>query len=138
MSFYPKPEDQATDVYVHPCPVRASAGTLQLLDRLHAMSTEQEEAIDKAEVEKVGFDNYMRDKFIALDQDKCWFVYQTCLAIGARNVVEVNVSSAGGPRADILLIGRHELWRQYDLPSSGCPADHQDTRWGSNGHCYGE
>lgn len=90
MSFYPKPEKAGPDQIIHPCPVRSHAGVLSLLDRLHAMSTQQEEAIDRAEVDKVGFDNYMRDKYIALDQDKCWFAYQTCLAIGAKNVVEVS------------------------------------------------
>jgi hypothetical protein len=90
MSFYPTPSSNAPDQVIHQCPVHAPAGILEFLNRLHAMSTEQEEAIDKSELERVGFDNYMRDKYIALDQDKCWFVYQTCLAIGARNVVEVS------------------------------------------------
>ncbi len=34
----------------------------------------------------------MRDKFIALDQDKCQFVYQVARAIGARNIAEVGTS----------------------------------------------
>jgi len=34
----------------------------------------------------------MRDKFIALDQDKCQFVYQLARAIGAHNAVEVGTS----------------------------------------------
>jgi predicted O-methyltransferase YrrM len=34
----------------------------------------------------------MRDKFIALDQDKCQFVYQLARAIAARNIVEVGTS----------------------------------------------
>lgn len=34
----------------------------------------------------------MRDKFIALDQDKCQFIYQLARAIAARNIVEVGTS----------------------------------------------
>ncbi|TVY93253.1 hypothetical protein LAWI1_G005443 [Lachnellula willkommii] len=34
----------------------------------------------------------MRDKFIALDQDKCQFVYQLARATGARNIAEVGTS----------------------------------------------
>lgn len=34
----------------------------------------------------------MRDKFIALDQDKCQFVYQLARAIGARNIAEIGTS----------------------------------------------
>lgn len=92
MSFYPNTWSGNPSQAVSPCPVRAPKALLLFLNRLHADSSEQEAAIDKSEVERVGFDNYMRDKFIALDQDKCWFVYQTCLAIGARNVVEVRNS----------------------------------------------
>lgn len=92
MSFYPDTWSGKSSQAVSPCLVRAPQALLHFLNRLHAESSEQEAAIDKSEVERVGFDNYMRDKFIALDQDKCWFVYQTCLAIGARNVVEVRNS----------------------------------------------
>ena len=34
----------------------------------------------------------MRDKFIALDQDKCQFVYQLIRATNAKNVVEIGTS----------------------------------------------
>ncbi len=34
----------------------------------------------------------MRDKFIALDQDKCHFIYQLALATSARNIVEAGTS----------------------------------------------
>lgn len=102
MSFYPdnfaapkaagSTEEEAG--YKHPCPIlNPPAGLLSYLDRLHAASTKQEGAIDKAEVDRVGFDELMKDKCIALDQDKSWLVYQTCLAIGAKNVVEVSPRS---------------------------------------------
>ena len=38
------------------------------------------------------FDKLMVDKFIALDEDKCQFVYQLIGAIGATNVVEAGTS----------------------------------------------
>ncbi|ODM14655.1 hypothetical protein SI65_09844 [Aspergillus cristatus] len=34
----------------------------------------------------------MRDKFIALDQDKCHFIYQLCFATGAKTIVEAGTS----------------------------------------------
>lgn len=42
--------------------------------------------------ESAGFDDSMRDKFIALDQDKCQFLYLITRAIRAQNVVEVGTS----------------------------------------------
>lgn len=65
--------------------------TLAHLDRMHAASLAQERAIEPADVARVGFDKYMEDKYIALDQDKCWFVYQMCLAVGAENIVEASL-----------------------------------------------
>jgi len=38
------------------------------------------------------FDDLMRDKFIALDEDKCQFIYQLALATSARNIVEAGTS----------------------------------------------
>lgn len=38
------------------------------------------------------FDKLMLDKFIALDEDKCQFVYQLISALGATNVVEAGTS----------------------------------------------
>ncbi|EXJ74822.1 uncharacterized protein A1O5_01518 [Cladophialophora psammophila CBS 110553] len=75
-----------------PSPVRAPPHVLSLLDKLHRLSREQEDAVQASEVEAVGFDNYMRDKFIALDRDKAEFLYQLCLAIGATRVVEAGTS----------------------------------------------
>lgn len=92
MAFYPKAKDNAsTDPYIHPCPLQdVSAATTTLLDRLHAMSQEQEDAITPEIIAEQGFDEYMKDKYIALDQNKCWFVYQSILASKAKVVVEVN------------------------------------------------
>ncbi|OAP57269.1 hypothetical protein AYL99_08007 [Fonsecaea erecta] len=75
-----------------PSPLRAPPHVLALLDRLHAASRTQEDAISPAEVTARGFDEFMRDKFIALDRDKAEFVYQLCGAIGAKVVVEAGTS----------------------------------------------
>lgn len=84
---------------------------LDLLSRLHAASLEQEAAISSGkkvfssvvigDIEdklagqgdaKSEFDRLMLDKFIALDEDKCHFVYQLINAMGATNVVEAGTS----------------------------------------------
>ncbi|KAJ9495981.1 hypothetical protein H2202_008503 [Exophiala xenobiotica] len=75
-----------------PTPVKAPAHVLSLLNRLHKLSSDQEEAIKAEDYKPEGLDNFMRDKFIALDQDKCEFVYQVCLAINAKNIVEAGTS----------------------------------------------
>ncbi|EHA24765.1 hypothetical protein CBS63078_6277 [Aspergillus niger] len=93
-------------------PVDAPAHILDLLSRLHRISLEQEAAISRTDKGKVfsadvlgdledksleqnprdAFDQLMLDKFIALDEDKCQFVYQLINAMGALNVVEAGTS----------------------------------------------
>lgn len=75
-----------------PNPVVAPTRIHSLLDRLHHESSTQEAALGKYLVRTDDFDDRMRDKFIALDQDKCHFVYQILRAINAKNVVEVGTS----------------------------------------------
>jgi len=94
-----------------PSPVRAPKHVLELLSRLHAASLEQEAAISSkkkvfsseiiSDIEKrlagqgdakTDFDKLMLDKFIALDEDKCHFVYQLINATGATNVIEAGTS----------------------------------------------
>ncbi|KAI0107238.1 S-adenosyl-L-methionine-dependent methyltransferase [Nemania sp. FL0031] len=93
-----------------PSPVEAPEHVLQLLSKLHKVSLEQEVAIavrGKAfssdvlgDLEdrmdggntKAEFDKLMLDKFIALDEDKCHFLYQLVTATGATNVVEAGTS----------------------------------------------
>lgn len=118
----------ASTPHVSPNPLRGRVDStvLELLDQLHERSIAQEGAIDPAEVERVGFDDFMRDKFIALDQDKCWFAFQMCLAAGARNVVEVSeavppFSSYANARTYAKLSGRYKLWGKHNLPRSRPP-----------------
>ncbi|WVQ90870.1 hypothetical protein IAS59_004655 [Cryptococcus gattii] len=73
-------------------PVIAPPHVHALLNRLHELSIAQEKVATAEAINAEGFDNFMRDKFIALDQEKCWYVYQHCLASGARNVVEAGTS----------------------------------------------
>ena len=68
------------------------AQTLSLLNQLHAESAAQEAELDASAYEPDTIDANMRDKFIALDQDKCHFIYQLCLATGAKTVVEAGTS----------------------------------------------
>ena len=74
-----------------------------LLDRLHAASLGQDEAMgsffsarvaagedlspDKGEVK-----TFLADKLVALDRDKALFCYQLCRALGARRIVEAGTS----------------------------------------------
>lgn len=94
-----------------PSPINVPPHIQQLLSELHAVSLEQESAISKTgkvfssavlgdlEDQHSGanstdkeFDKLMLDKFIALDEDKCHFVYQLISAMGATNVVEAGTS----------------------------------------------
>ncbi|KIW13370.1 hypothetical protein PV08_08558 [Exophiala spinifera] len=90
-------------------PVHAPPHVLKLLSELHQKSIQQEAAIEggigkyvtsetKGQTEAGGipgytdFDRLMVDKFIALDEDKCQFMYQLIQAMGATNVVEAGTS----------------------------------------------
>ncbi|RFU32935.1 hypothetical protein B7463_g3405, partial [Scytalidium lignicola] len=77
---------------VSPNPVVAPPHVHALLDRLHQESLTQEAALGSYLSSSTDFDTLMRDKFIALDQDKCQFVYQIARAIGARNIAEIGTS----------------------------------------------
>jgi predicted O-methyltransferase YrrM len=93
-----------------PSPIDAPEHVLQLLSQLHAISLEQEASISKTgkvfssqiigDMEdrlpeydpRAEFDKLMLDKFIALDEDKCHFMYQLINATGATNIVEAGTS----------------------------------------------
>ncbi|KAF5022120.1 hypothetical protein F66182_5839 [Fusarium sp. NRRL 66182] len=85
--------------------VEASPRVHELLDRLHAASEAQEKAFSQywfylkrifsfymtGEAWTTSED-HMRDKFVALEQDKCQFMYLLARSINARNVVEAGTS----------------------------------------------
>ncbi|EPS39034.1 hypothetical protein H072_7190 [Dactylellina haptotyla CBS 200.50] len=68
------------------------AHILSLLESLHAESLKQESGITKADYENSVVDSNMKDKFIALEQDKCHFVYQLIRSTNAKCVVEAGTS----------------------------------------------
>jgi predicted O-methyltransferase YrrM len=75
-----------------PNPLKAPQHVLTLLARLHRESLEQEASLGQYLTDSAEFHDAMRDKFIALDEDKCQFVYHLACAIGARNIVEAGTS----------------------------------------------
>ncbi|POS70303.1 O-methyltransferase [Diaporthe helianthi] len=78
-----------------PNPVVAPPHVHELLDRLHSRSAELEAKIDSTVYKTAGtpaFDDLMRDKLVALDQDKSQFVYQLARMTGATSVVEAGTS----------------------------------------------
>ena len=75
-----------------PNPLEAPTHLLELLDRLHRQSEEQEAAIDVSKYSPTDFYALVKDKFIALDQDKSHFIYQLARAINAKNIVEAGTS----------------------------------------------
>ena len=78
-----------------PSPLAASADLLELLDSLHSQSLTQEANIDFSALPPQStnaFDSVVRDKFIALDQDKCKLVYQILRGMNAKTVVEAGTS----------------------------------------------
>lgn len=77
----------------HPSPLaHAPAATRALLTKLHAQSLAQESSFDLRAVPSAEFKAAVSDKFIALDEDKCQFVYQLLRATGARRIVEAGTS----------------------------------------------
>ncbi|KAJ0424349.1 putative O-methyltransferase [Aspergillus carlsbadensis] len=98
----------------NPSPIVAPLHIHTLLKDLHKKSLDQEAAIaanksgkvfsadiisnlsTKQEAQQANpateFDTLMLDKFIALDEDKCHFVYQLITSMGATNIVEAGTS----------------------------------------------
>ncbi|KAH8660541.1 O-methyltransferase [Xylariales sp. PMI_506] len=63
-----------------------------LLARLHAESSAQETGMAKEDFAGRDFHEVMRDKFIALDEDKSHYVYSLLRALGATTIVEAGTS----------------------------------------------
>lgn len=85
-------------------PIHAPPHILQLLARLHTLSLAQEGEIEQAKDSLIelhkkdpieggnALKELMSNKFVALEKEKCEFVYQLILATGAKNVVEAGTS----------------------------------------------
>ncbi|GLI78375.1 hypothetical protein PoHVEF18_006689 [Penicillium ochrochloron] len=78
-----------------PTPLNASPHLLEFLKTLHSQSLTQEATVDwysLPDQRSNAFDDIMRDKFIALDQDKCELVYHILRSINAKIVIEAGTS----------------------------------------------
>ena len=78
-----------------PSPLIASPALVSFLQGLHAESLQQETSIDWSSLPGQttdAFDAVMRDKFIALDQDKCELIYHILRSIRATTIVEAGTS----------------------------------------------
>lgn len=84
----------------------ASLRVQQLLQKLHALSDVEEKSWSQrffyltrlvrflvfGEIWSAAADEHMRDKFVALDRDKCQFIYLLTRSVGACNVIEAGTS----------------------------------------------
>lgn len=84
----------------------ASTKLSALLEKLHALSSAQENSYSQSffyltrlgryllfgESWSARADDHMRDKFVALEPDKCQFVYLLARSMGALNIVEAGTS----------------------------------------------
>ncbi|KAJ5093604.1 hypothetical protein N7456_009465 [Penicillium angulare] len=78
-----------------PSPLTATPQLLSLLENLHSQSLTQESKIEWTSLPgqtSNEFDNIMRDKFIALDQDKCELIYHLLRSLNATTIVEAGTS----------------------------------------------
>merc|ERR1712093_773772 len=92
-----------------PTTVAASPRVHQLLQRLHTLSEAQEKSFSQmffygsrlvrflmfGEIWSPKAEAHMKDKFVALDADKCRFIYLLARSLGACNVVEAGTSFWG-------------------------------------------
>ncbi|KAF2094066.1 hypothetical protein NA57DRAFT_46778 [Rhizodiscina lignyota] len=65
---------------------------LSLLDHLHKLSLDQEAKLDITALPHDSVHVATRDAFIALEQEKCHFVYQIARAVNAKTIVEAGTS----------------------------------------------
>lgn len=84
----------------------ASTKLSALLEKLHTLSSAQENSYGQSffylsrlaryivfgQSWTAGSDDHMRDKFVALEADKCQFVYVLARSMGALNIVEAGTS----------------------------------------------
>lgn len=86
--------------------LEASPRVHKVLKRLHAASEAQEKSLSQVLFYLKRFfrfylwdadwpraaDDHMRDKFVALEQDKCRFMYLLARSMGAHNIIEAGTS----------------------------------------------
>lgn len=110
----------STDQSTH---IVANSRVLLLLRRLHAQSQKEERSWSQkffyltrlvrffaiGELWSSAADDHMRDKFVALDRDKCEYIYLLARAVGARNVVEAGTSFGVSTIYLALAVGQNVL-----------------------------
>jgi predicted O-methyltransferase YrrM len=107
-------------------PVICSPKVQQLLQRLHALSEAEEKSFKQrffymtrlirfllfGENWSSKSDAYMRDKFVALEVEKCQFIYLLARSTGARYAVEAGTSFGVSTIYLALAIGQNALQRK--------------------------
>ncbi|KAJ4521622.1 hypothetical protein HRR90_008329 [Exophiala dermatitidis] len=113
-------------------PVVATSRVLLLLRRLHAQSQKEEESWSQkffylarfvrffllGELWSPAADDHVRDKFVALDRDKCEYIYLLARAVGARNVVEAGTSFGVSTIYLALAVGQNVLLQRRSATGS--------------------
>ncbi|RDL32018.1 Uncharacterized protein BP5553_09420 [Venustampulla echinocandica] len=116
-----------------PSTVAASPKVHQLLQKLHALSEAQENSISQrffyvsrlfyywmfsGQRWSAASDDHMRDKFVALEPDKCQFVYLLARSLGACNIVEAGTSFGVSTIYLALAVGQNIADRTRSLGST--------------------
>jgi hypothetical protein len=73
-----------------PITIPAPEPVLTLLDRLHTLSEAQEATLELRAIPPEQFSAVLAHQFVALERDKCAFVYHLARAMGATTIVEVS------------------------------------------------
>lgn len=119
-------------------PIIASSAVHSLLTRLHAESTKQEQTWSHylfnlrrqffgATLESV--DAFMGDKFVALEPEKCHFVYLLARSMGARNIVEAGTSFGVSTIYLSLAVGQNGGGRVIATEKEGKKAEKAREYW---------
>lgn len=104
-------------------PVIASPRVQQLLQRLHALSAAEEKSWSQrlfyftrlvrffisGETWSAAAEAHMCDKFVALDAEKCHFIYLLARSTGARHVIEAGTSFGVSTMYLALAVGQDAL-----------------------------
>ncbi|KAK5797939.1 hypothetical protein VI817_004230 [Penicillium citrinum] len=117
-----------------PSPLTASPHLHEFLKALHSQSLTQESKLDWASLPQQctdDFDNIMRDKFIALDQDKCELIYHFLRSINATTVVEAGTSFGVSTIYLALAVSQNVARSNSDIQSGRVIATEKESSKGS-------
>jgi hypothetical protein len=122
----------STMTAISPTTIVASAKVRQLLERLHALSEAQEKSFSQTffyisrlvrflmfgETWSPAAELHMRDKFVALEADKCQFIYLMARSMGVRNVVEAGTSFGVSTMYLALAVGQNAVQGRTSLEAT--------------------